>query len=137
MIAIGIDTGTNTGIAIWDTSSKHFLEVKCLKIHEAFNLIEDYIKGLGKQNIEVYFEDARLRTWFGNSSREKLQGAGSVKRDCSIWEDYLESKRIKYYPIAPKNNITKLNADTFKKITGYNGKTNEHSRDAAMLVFNR
>ena len=33
--------------------------------------------------------------------------------------------------------MTKSKADTFKKLTGWTGRTNEHARDAAMLVFRR
>jgi len=33
--------------------------------------------------------------------------------------------------------MTKLTADQFKRITGWHGRTNEHGRDAAMLVFGK
>ena len=85
--------------------------------------------------VQVRLEDARKRKWFGDSGRERLQGAGSVKRDCVIWEEFLNDRKIPYMLIAPKNNSTKLSAESFKKITGYSGRTNEHTRDAAMLVF--
>jgi hypothetical protein len=58
-----------------------------------------------------------------------------VKRDCQIWEDYLTDLRIPFEMVAPKNNATKLTAEQFRRITGYEGKTNEHGRDAAMLVY--
>ena len=38
---------------------------------------------------------------------------------------------------APKDNKTKLNADQFSRITKWEGRTNEHGRDAAMLIFGR
>jgi hypothetical protein len=88
-----------------------------------------------KEKIFVRFEDARLRKWFGNAGREKLQGAGSIKRDCVIWNDFLTRKQIPFEAVAPKNNKTKLSSKAFKEITKYEGKTSEHSRDAAMLVF--
>lgn len=42
---------------------------------------------------------------------------------------------IPFELVAPKNNKTKVSADYFKKLTGWEGRTNEHERDCAMLVF--
>lgn len=39
--------------------------------------------------------------------------------------------------IHPAANATKTKADVFKKRTGWVERTNEHARDAAMLVFKR
>lgn len=38
---------------------------------------------------------------------------------------------------APKNNRTKLTAEQFNRLTGWTARTNEHSRDAAMLIWGR
>ena len=136
MILIGIDVGVKTGIALYDTKTKELLEVKTLKIHQAFDFVKKQF-AVNSLNLEVYFEDARQRKWFGNSGREKLQGAGSVKRDSSIWEDFLTDYGIPFHMIPPSRNMTKLDAKMFKRITNYDKQTNEHSRDAAMLVFGK
>lgn len=133
-IAIGIDSGVSTGFAIWNKEKKRFDELKTVKIHDAMFRIKDmYDKGY---SMIVRVEDARLRKWFGNAGREKLQGAGSVKRDASVWEDFLTEYSIPHEMVAPKNNKTKLDATTFKKITGYVGQTSQHARDAGFLVYN-
>lgn len=134
MLCIGLDTGTHTGFAVWDKDKKVLTELSTLKIHRAMERVRELSVS---DEIVVYFEDARLRTWFGNAGREALQGAGSVKRDCSIWEDFLTDLGVEFHPVAPKNNATKLNTTFFEKITGWKGRTSEHARDAAMLVFNR
>lgn len=138
MIWIGIDTGTHTGIAVWN--GKNFDVVETMPIHHALDFVHQYVIA-SADPVKVVFEDARLRTWFGKHTAEKdrqlLQGAGSVKRDCSIWEDALKDWGVEYIAKAPKDNMTKLHAETFRRITGYNGRTNEHSRDAAMLVYGR
>jgi hypothetical protein len=132
---IGIDPGTSTGIAIWDAINKCFISVETVKIDIAMERVL-YVKDtFFKEKIFVRFEDAKLRKWFGNAGREKLQGAGSIKRDCVIWNDFLTRKQIQFEAVAPKNNKTKLSSKAFKEITKYEGKTSEHSRDAAMLVF--
>lgn len=139
MYFIGIDPGVHTGLAVWDATGKRFIGVECHPIHKAMTLVRDlHAQGMVQR---VYFEDARLRTWYGNNNarkdRAKLQGAGSVKRDSQIWEDFLRDLGIGFIPVPPKNNATKLRAEPFRKLTGWDASTNEHGRDAAMLVFGR
>lgn len=127
---IGIDSGVNTGFACWSMIDKRLIFCKSLMIHQAF----DYIIGNRYQIKLVRVEDARLRKYI-TGGREKLQGAGSIKRDAKIWEDFLTDKNIPFEMVAPKNNRTKLDDVLFGKITGYKCRTNQHARDAAMLVF--
>lgn len=134
MLYIGIDPGVKTGFAVYDPNAKKLIEVKTIKIHEAMELV----LSLHKDNlIAVTVEDARKRKWFGNAGKEQLQGAGSIKRDCKIWEDFLNDKGIPFELKAPKHNKTKLIQSYFEKITGWEGRTSEHSRDASMLVFGK
>ena len=135
IIAIGIDPGVNTGIAIYDTMTREFIEINSLKIHQAMQRVQEIKHQHGASKIIVRFEDARLRKWYKNSGREKLQGAGSVKRDSKIWEDYLIDLNAAFYAVPPQANKTKTTAEIFKKITGWKKVTNEHARDAAMLIF--
>lgn len=128
---IGIDTGVKTGFATYDVKAKKLLTVHTCKIHQAMA----QVRSIRDKKIFVRFEDARKRKWLGNKGREVLQGAGSVKRDAKIWEDFLEDLFIPYEAVAPKNNRTKIDAEYFQKITGWNGRTSNHARDAAMLVY--
>lgn len=131
---IGIDAGVKTGVAIWNRGKQRLTMVDTLTISVAMLLVMELAKS---NEVVVYLEDARLRNWFGSSGREKLQGAGSVKRDCSIWETFCEEQGIECRKIAPKNNYTKLTSEQFRRLTGWEGRSSEHSRDAAMLVFGR
>ena len=133
-ILIGIDTGTHTGIALYDLSARAFGYIETVKIHEAMRMVGDAYEKYGK-SLMVLFEDARLRKWYAGAGREKLQGAGSIKRDCNIWDDYLNDLGVNYVAVPPKHNITKLNETQFRAITGWTLRTSEHARDAAMLVF--
>jgi len=130
---IGIDPGTKTGFAIWNAKAQEFTQVETRNIVSAMQQIRFIVN----DKVVVFFEDARLRKFFGNSGRERLQGAGSIKRDSAIWEEFCKYYDIEYQAVAPKNNITKTKADYFKKLTGWDGRTSEHSRDAGMLVFGR
>ena len=132
-LIIGIDPGVNTGFAIWDVKKQ---SLKKVESNIAFYVEEICKIGFGTGlKILVRFEDARLRTWFGKAGREQLQGAGSIKRDCSRWEEFLTHNQIPFEQVAPRNNRTKMSANEFKRLTGWVSKTNEHSRDAAMLIF--
>lgn len=134
MILIGIDPGVNTGVAAIDKGGLQV--VATMSAVEAEQFVHIRMAQAGGQ-IAVFFEDARLRNWFGSKGREALQGAGSIKRDCQRWEEWLIHHGISFSKIAPKNNNTKLTAEQFKKITGWQGRTNEHGRDAAMLIYGR
>ena len=92
--------------------------------------------------VKVYFEDARQRKWLPKDTssseyRGHLMGAGSVKRDSVIWQDALTDWGIPFEMVPPRAGATKWDADTFARITGYKGRTSNHARDAALLVFGR
>lgn len=134
MIWVGIDPGTHTGLAVWDAEEKRFLSIETTVIHRAMLRVEALHARYGDDLI-VRFEDARQRTWFGAAGREQLQGAGSIKRDCSIWEDFLADRGISFMALPPKASRTKMRPDAFSRITGWAKRCSEHARDAAMMVF--
>ena len=137
-ILIGIDTGVHTGFAVaFDHGEGGVLQrVESLSITQAMQCVLEYEDEHDLKDIMLYIEDARKRTWF-TGGREKAQGVGSVKRDAQIWEDWCKEQELNYLMIHPAANATKTKADVFKKRTGWIERTNEHARDAAMLVFKR
>lgn len=139
MLYIGIDPGTHTGFAVWDSREKRFLQVRTLPIHKA---LEEVVSLMGKDDITIYFEDARKRKYLPKEKtvsdyRGKLMGAGSVKRDSAIWEAFCEDRKIPFHAIPPQKGMTKLTPEFFAYISGWTERTSEHSRDAGMLVLNR
>lgn len=137
-ILIGIDTGVNTGFAVaFDHGEGGVLQkVESLSITQAMQSVLDYEDEHDLKDIMLYIEDARKRTWF-TGGREKAQGVGSVKRDAQIWEDWCTEQGLNFKMIHPAANATKMKAPEFTRKTGWTGSTNEHARDAAMLVFKR
>lgn len=141
MYCIGIDPGKNTGIAVWDTEAQSFVLLDTVLIHVALMYVWsrkfDY-----NWDIRVYFEDARKRQYLprernASEYRGKLMGAGSVKRDSVIWQDALTDWGIPFTMVPPRAGATKWDTDTFRRVTGYTGRTSNHARDAALLVFQR
>ena len=136
---IGIDPGVNTGVAVWNRAAGMLVTVDAGTITEVMDAVKLWSQEFG---VKVFFEDARQRRWIPDTrdlGREmgRRQGAGSVKRDCQIWEDFCRENAIPYEAVAPRRNRTKLSAGEFARLTGWKGRTNEHGRDAAMLVFGR
>lgn len=82
---IGIDPGKKTGFAVWDHDARYLAEVATLSITQAMEKVRMMADILGRENIRLYIEDARQRTWFGNSGPEKWKGAGSICRDSTMW----------------------------------------------------
>lgn len=140
MIYVGVDTGVNTGFSEYDSKKRCLLSVCSLPIHKAMDRVK-VLHDLHKEELVVRVEDPRQRKWFGTErmtreeERKKLQGVGSVKRDATIWEDFLKDLGVRFEMAAPKMNVTKLTQETFKRYTGWSSKTNEHGRDAAMLIY--
>lgn len=136
---IGIDTGVNTGLGAWNKTERRLERVEDIPIHKAMEIVKTWHRKGTTKNMLIRVEDARKRKWFGKNrskSDAKQQGAGSVKRDAKIWEDFLTDLGIDFEMVDPMTNTTKLDAKLFTKITGWTGRTTSHGRDAAMLVFN-
>lgn len=135
-ILIGIDPGTTTGVAIWNRRDKIFDYIGSGTIIDVFDIVESaQIATQWKGCCELWFEDARQRTWYGTCGREKLQGVGSIKRDCNIWEEYCINRNIPFRMVAPRHIRTKTTAETFYRLTGWKRMTNKHARDAGMICF--
>ena len=127
---IGIDPGTKTGFAAWNSKDK------CLEVVKTCSIVEAMATLLATEGVcKVRIEDARQRKWFGKATDARLQGVGSVKRDCAVWQEFCEYYGLVYELVHPKNINTKMKPAMFNKITGYEGKTSNHARDAAMMVY--
>lgn len=132
-VCIGIDSGVQTGLAIWNKTKQRFDILQTTTITRAMEIVRQYV--LAGHTVTVYVEDARQRKWFGDNAEAKRQGAGSVKRDASTWQSFLAENKIPYEMKHPAKGMTKLTKEVFIKMTGYTGLSSVHSRDAAMLVY--
>lgn len=129
MKIIGIDTGVNTGVAIFNITEQKFEFIGSMAIHKALKIVEAEKPAL------VRVEDARLYRHCGKTNPAIIQQVGSVKRDAVIWEAFLKDLSLFYEMVSPADNETKLTSAEFKQRTGWQMMTNEHSRDAGMLVW--
>ena len=145
---IGIDPGTNTGVALWSRKQKKFTFVHTYTIFDALKFVERFVdEHHADGGVMVIFEDARKRktipTKNGEADVSRLQGAGSVKRDSAIWEEVLTglSRRFKFCfawrGVAPngKTNALAKNKELSSANFGLNYDTSEHARCACGLVW--
>lgn len=134
-IYIGIDPGVKTGFAV--SIDKCLTEVITLDIDTAKQRVLDVFNNHPEAAISLRIENPNLRKWYGANANAKKQGAGSIKRDYSIWKKFLNHHAIPYQEVNPKTIKTKLSAQSFASLTKWNGRTSEHSRDAAMMIFGK
>lgn len=137
MLYIGIDPGVHTGLAVWDTTRRDFLRVETCSIVEAMAHIQELPL---HDNAVLITEDARQRKWIPREKslsefKGRAMGAGSVKRDSSIWEEFAAYWGIRLVKVPPRPGLTKWDADSFARLTGWKGRTSDHARDAALLVY--
>jgi hypothetical protein len=132
---IGIDPGIKCGFAIFDSKDCVLTRVKCFKMYELL----DTLGRLGKDGDHyVFIENPNSYMAFKSKlNTSKLKGAGAVKQTYKHIIEMMEDMDIPYSNTSVMSKTNKLDAETFKKYTKWEGVTNEHSRDAAMLVFNR
>lgn len=132
-IAVGIDPGINTGMAIYNRQSK-----KIEKIFPALTMgdAQEQLLAIMKENPDllVVLEDARKKVVPKKFRKpERAYGAGHVRAMCYMWEDWLTRNGFTFMLVTPLR--AKLSKCDLEKYTGYSGLTSQHGRDAAMLVF--
>jgi len=141
MLHIGIDGGTKTGFAIWDSRLKKFTELKTVDFWTAYYMVQHYVP----EEVRVYIEDpSQNKPVFKRPGMrdyeyaKKCQNVGMVKRESTLLIEGLERLGYKVTKVRPtKGSLTKMNKDRFRTLTKHQGTSSEHSRDAAMMVFQR
>lgn len=128
---IGIDPGVNTGLAM--AKDGVLRDVRTCSFWEAHAHIRT--QSVRGYPIELVIEDPRgIYVPPGQRNPQRIKGVGSVERDAKLWIEYAEHYGIPYRTVKP-GKYRKIDADTFRKWTGWTGRTSEHARAAAMMVW--
>ena len=138
MIKIGIDPGVKTGIAeIMDTDL--FSPKLSLYTTDFWGCYEFIRKNYAPSCTEIHIEDTNDLPVFRESSNNRIQSrmgrnVGAVCREASL---LIEGFQRLGYKVVVHNNkkSAKLDAKQFKVLTGWQGRTNQHERDAAALIL--
>jgi len=145
MIWIGIDPGKQNGVAILRSK----LELRTLDFWSMIEFLANVRQQIAHgEQYSVVVEATYLNkpTWEGRKAGMNDQliwdrvsrNVGANQTYARLIVEYLERYKIPYFAVRPaKNSYTKLDASTFCNIIGYGIKSNQHERDAAMLIWGR
>ena len=134
---VGLDPGTSFGIAHY--CGGRLIALHTLRPHDAIT----HIRCLGAQDL-VIIEDSRLQSAsFRNATKDskavafsKGRSVGRVDMLCQMVEWVCEEGAIPLISLSPKDKGAKLaGKEEFRRVTGWEGKSNQHGRDAAMVAF--
>ena len=134
--SIGIDPGRNTAIAVYNRNTGKIELLKTTDFWGAYDIIlRDYLPDfVHKLVIE---RPSSNSVWHKMASRrgaieKTAQNVGSVLREADL---LIKRMRDLGYNVVVVDPLGKVNAERFRKITGYELRTNQHERDAGMMVF--
>ena len=136
MIYIGIDPDVEkSGVAIWDSSRKRFLDITELNFFDTLNTLQKVKPN--KIIIEAGFL-IPIKNWHkadnkGSSDTIAYQ-VGRNQQVAYLLGEFCERMKMKFQFVPPKGKITK---ELFKTYTGidFKHKSDQDKIDAAMLVF--
>lgn len=134
MVIFGVDPGLSTGLARYEAGRL----VVLVTLHPSDLLREILSARPGL----VVFEDSRMtpHTWTrpGTSARAQVKIArnvGQIDAWCKQIEDLCTRSSIAFIPRSPRDKGSKVDADTFNRLVGWNKNSNEHERDAALVAW--
>lgn len=133
MLILGIDPGANTGVA--HIVGGELTKLQTIAPHE----IERTLREAAPDR--VIFEDSRLQshTWTRGKSiaatAKMARNVGQVDAWCSLITAVCGELGIPAHGISPAGKGAKTKEAAFVAATGWQGRSNEHTRDAAMVAW--
>ncbi len=132
-VIIGLDPGAHTGLAVFQGGNL----VELATIHPA-SIRAALVQWSPRR---VVFEDSRLQghAWTTHAARaaalKMARNIGEVDGYCRIIVEHCAELGIMAHGVSPKGKGAKMDADSFRELTGWSGRTNTHERDACMVAW--
>lgn len=160
MIYIGIDPDVDkSGVAIFDSDTKSFDDITTMSFWDLVEYIEGWLIPITVV-IEHCWHDNKAN-FHGRYAQSKSVGetigkhVGANHQVGRLLEEYCMTHDVDYDLVKPltfsEKNVyrmiaktklytkeqtpNKIKSDTFKKVTGYQDRTNQEGRDAALIVM--
>lgn len=136
-LSIGIDPGKNTGFAIYSLQEKKLVRVETVTFWRAYGQVLLHpIEQISRVVIEV---PDNKHVWHKDAVgiraiQRQAVNVGSVLREAELLAEGLERAG---YPVVRTNPRGKVKVEDFERLTGWTGRSNQHSRDAALLCYGR
>lgn len=130
---IAIDPGVHTGFAM--TIDGDLVHVVTMTFTEAQQFVLNRIQQHPIEDLQLVIEDPRNQ-WVPREKYDlaRLKGVGSVEAHFKLWVEFCEHYSIGYRTPKP-GKYRRIDAMTFAQWTGWKGRTSEHARAAAMMVW--
>jgi hypothetical protein len=139
-ILLGIDPGTQTGVATFIDGSLH--QIQTLAHADLIKLLVDGT--INGRVTTVVYEDSTLqkhvwhRTGLAASAMMRVaRNVGMVDEMCRDIARVCKDLSIPAVQVSPLKKGAKLSAAAFKQHTGWQPRTSQHGRDAAMVAWSR
>ena len=127
---IGVDPGTSTGWAVVDILNRELIILETLDFWSAhYTLASDVV--LPEETIVVIEVPRNKKNWHGAGAAVDV---GGVVREAALFADGAERLGFSVERVHPRGKIPSKN---FNRITGWTGRSNEHTRDAGMLAWSK
>lgn len=145
-VYIGIDPGIHTGFALWDAKLGK-LELQTLDFWQTVDAIHNanalYNDGVHVKLVVVIEAAWKINTTYGRYNGQSgergiqriARNAGENHAHGKLIVEFCKRNGVEALLITP--NKRKMDAAQFALLTKHPGRTNEHVRDAAMLVWGR
>lgn len=139
-VSIGLDPGEHTGFAVYDRDLCSFSELREISFETAvWEITEKY------QSAIIVIEIPNNKSVWHKPNGANLAviqrtavNVGSVLREAELLKrslQYFGKRKGCDYEIRTAHPRGKVDADMFKRITGFNGRVNQHCRDAGLLCW--
>jgi hypothetical protein len=134
---LGIDPGVNNGLALFvDGKLEDLFTVNiCQLMHKLYSIGRNHFDA-------IIIEDSRLQSHVFTGTKSNVatrlniaRKVGQVDCICGIVQSLCSELSIDYIAISPKEKGKKLNSEQFNKVTGWQGNSNQHERDAVMVAW--
>ena len=136
--AVGIDPGVECGFARVCRATRKLVEVATLDFWGVYNHVRTTYT---PEHVEIFIEKAASNRLYerrdGVAGRVRDRVAGNVGANQMIAVLLIEGFRALGYRVTEVLPQGKWTPGEFKRITGYYGRTSEHGRDAAKMIFGR
>lgn len=138
-VFIGIDPGVSCGFALYKPATG-YLWLETFTFWELIQQLTSHV--FNEPRPVVYIEDPRgnkpvfFRGLTIKKNNRVAQNVGSNKRDAALIIEWCRDHGFEVVTVTPNSrSLTKLTAEQFNKMTGYEGRSSQHARDAACIVW--
>ena len=129
--ALGVDPGKKTGLAVYDRHEKKIVKIRNTDFWGAYG----YLYTCCPTDYEVYIEVSRCKAnWHESKHPTTSANVGGIVREANLLADGIEQLGYIVHRSHPRGKVDKK---VIKIITSYEGRTNEHTRDAMLLCYGK